>query len=80
MWRGLVTVSGLGILIAGLYGQKLALDGDGRFPFVFLVLICVRLGGIGRSSEGRESTIPMKRLSERGQFMERSLRPHGVRI
>jgi hypothetical protein len=31
MWRGLVTVSGLGILIAGLYGLELALDGNGRF-------------------------------------------------
>ena len=66
MWRGLVAVSGFGILIAGLYGQKLALDGDGRFPAVCLVLICVSLGGIGRASEGRESTIPMKRLSNRG--------------
>ena len=80
MWRGLVTASGVGILIAGLYRLKMALDGDGRFLAVCILLICVGLVWKGRSSEGRESTIPMKRLSKRGQFMERSLRPHGVRI
>jgi hypothetical protein len=30
------------------------------------LLIRVSLGGIGRASEGRESTIPMKRPSDRG--------------
>jgi hypothetical protein len=75
MRRVLVTVSGLGIPIAGLYGLKLAHDRDGRFLAGCVLLICVGFVWIGRASEGRESTIPMKRLSNREVVYETLLTP-----
>ena len=70
MWRRLVTVNGLRILIAGLYELKWAVDEDGRFLAVSILLICVGLASIGRASEGGESTIAMNCLSKSGAVYE----------